>query len=183
MTSAREDGDPPKQEVVGGFVLPDQYYDLCGDISRLSETFWLNPKLWSEYQGRNDLDWQLIKFDRDTIRQSRNQLTGRQGVYTLIIRSQVANHPFADYLFYVGQTEKQDFYERWLQELRLPARYPPKQKRLSGFLHRWGDHVWACFAELNESICEMEDELKKAWLPPANDDLPGILNQARPAFN
>ena len=177
-SNSSESGD-----VVAGYVMPDQYDDLCAEVHKLSETFWLVPNLWAEYKGRDDLDWQHIKFDRDTITKSRGELVGRRGVYTLVIRSNVANHPHANYLVYVGQTKDQDFYTRWLQELRLPNQFPPKQNRLRGFLTRWGEHMWACFADLTESIGAMEDQLKKAWLPPANDSLPGILNQARPAFN
>ena len=169
-------------EVVAGFAMPEQYDDLCDALSSLSERFTLMPKLWSEYNGGDNLNWQHIKFDRDTIRSLRHQLVGRTGVYTLVIRSNVANHPHANYLIYVGQTEGQDFYTRWLQELRLPNQYPPKQARLRSFIRRWGDHIWACFAEMSDSIDSMEKQLQMAWVPPANQRLPGILNQARPAF-
>ena len=110
------------------------------------------PKLWAEYSDRDDLNWQIIKFDEETIEGRKDQLLGT-GIYTLFIRSNVANHPHSDYLIYFGETEKQDFYTRWLQELKLP-RTPPTQKRLGVFLLRWSDHVWACFAETNESIRE-----------------------------
>jgi len=170
------------RRVVGGFVIPEQFNDLCDDLDRLHATFRLVPKFWAEYDKGDSLNWEHIKFDRPTIRASRKNLVGRTGVYTLVIRSEVAGHPHANYLIYVGKTTSQDFYERWMEELRLPKRYPPKQKYLRTMLRKWGNHMWACFAEMDESIGEMEDALKAAWCPPANQDLPGILNQAAPAF-
>lgn len=170
-------------EIIAGYAMPAQFDDMCDDFDTKSATFWLVPSLWMEYSGSDDLDWQLIKFDEDTVNGSRDLLEGRTGVYTLIIRSGVGNHPHCDYLVYVGKTEDQDFYTRWLQEVRLPTLKTIKQTRLRKFIRQWGTHMWACFADMDDAIDEMESELQKAWVPPANDVLPGHLNRWRRAFD
>ena len=63
-------------DVVAGHPMPDQYHDLVDDIHLLSATFWMLANLWAEYNGSNDFNWQLIKFDEATIKGSRDRLLG-----------------------------------------------------------------------------------------------------------
>ena len=163
--------------------MPEEFDDLVDHLRIHSSKFMISPEYWATYSGPDNLNWEIIKFEKDTIEDARGQLQGRIGVYTLVIKSGVANHPHGDFLVYVGKTEDQDFYTRWLQELRLPTQTIPKQVRLRNFIKLWGSHMWAYFTEMTDSIDSIEQALQNAWIPPANDKLPGRLRMAINAFS
>lgn len=177
--------DSDSGEVIGNFAMPDEYEDLVESLDLHTQRFTMVPALWDGYQEHHSLDWQSVKFDKDSLDERREDLESWVGIYTLVVMSNVAGHPHCNYLVYVGKTEDQNFYARWRQHLRLPSLKKPKQARLRNFLKLWGDRMWAFFAPIpaDGPIDACEQELMKAWVPPANDQLPGLLRQARNAFD
>jgi excinuclease UvrABC nuclease subunit len=134
------------------------------------------PRQWLAYPNRFTCTWnqsQLIPANQVSIPPS-------PGVYTLVIRSGVAGHPFGNYLMYVGKTKslQRRFGEYLTSERREDGR--PKILRL---LNRYDPHIWFIYTTTNlNDITTLEDDLTEAFLPPYNDRFPASIRAVVGAF-
>ncbi|MCX7860152.1 MAG: hypothetical protein N2385_08680, partial [Chloroflexus sp.] len=96
----------------------------------------LSPKQWSQYCVDIDLNWEIVKFDK----KNKNLIPNNQsGVYTFVIKPNIANHPECAYLMYVGKTERQTFRDRFMQYFRERKKGRP---RIKAMLALWPNNIW-----------------------------------------
>jgi hypothetical protein len=136
------------------------------------------PRQWTAYQNRVPCQWQEKRLEVG----SRLSIPETSGVYTLILISGVAGHPFSSYLMYVGQTN--NLRERFGQYLTTERgeRGRPKIVRL---LNLYDSHLWFCYTEAPlTDISTLEDDLMEAFLPPCNSPsrFPASIRPAVGAF-
>jgi hypothetical protein len=136
----------------------------------------LFPRAWEECALSVNLTWNLVQFDAVRIQEVPND---QRGIYSFVVQPGIANHPACSYLLYVGQTAR-NFRVRYREYLQDEAAgIDGRRPHISGMLNKWKGHLWFCFAHIDdESMIEpTEDALLAAYLPPANIEMPGKLNQ------
>lgn len=137
---------------------------------------WLWPRQWEAYPNRIPCQWQAVRLEQA----NQPAIPVGPGVYTLIIASGVAGHPYGNYLMYVGKSNslQRRFGEYLSAEKRETGR--PKIFRL---LNRYEQHLWFCYTEaLLPDITMLEDDLTEAFLPPCNDKFPATIRKVVTAF-
>jgi hypothetical protein len=105
------------------------------------------------------------------------------GVYTFVVKPDIANHPSCSYLLYVGKTQRQTLRKRFLQYFSERDRNkgrPLIQKMLT----LWKDHIWFCFAPIDDRgiIHNVEEALIGAYVPPMNNEFPADIRPAMGAW-
>lgn len=138
--------------------------------------FILWTKKWSEYQNIHDLNWRMCPFKDE----ERANIPTESGIYTFLIRPEIASHPACSFLMYVGKTKSlHRRFGEYLSE-RNQATGRPKIVRL---LNKYGDYLWFCFTVLPEdAIADQERALINAYIPPFNDQYPAEIKAIRGAF-
>ena len=174
-----------------------QYYDIIGtptpedpvpeveeDVEELKQEMRkyhikdiiLSPQRWRKFTNKTPLNWNKVKFAKE---EAINLPKDKQGVYTLVICPEIANHPLTGYLMYVGKTERQGFRKRFMQYIRDKTS-PKARPRIKELVNYWEDNLWFYYAVVDDVtlIDQLEDDLISAYIPHANDDFSGILSQA-----
>jgi hypothetical protein len=152
--------------------VTDQYGDFPFHIHKM--TLW--PQQWLGYRNRVPCQWQHCRLEQA----SRLNVPTTPGVYTLIIMSSIAGHPFGSYLMYVGQATslRRRFGEYLNAERRASGR--PKIFKL---LNLYESHLWFCYTEAPRiSITDLEDDLLEAFIPPCNNNYPASIRRTVRAF-
>lgn len=136
----------------------------------------LSPNQWKQYKQIVDLSWKCVRFDKKNSKCVPNK---QSGVYTFVIKPDIANHPACSYLMYVGKTEKQSLRKRFLQYFREKTSKKGRPK-IKAMLTLWSDYIWFCYAPINDKneISSVEKELINAYLPPMNEEFSGEIKQA-----
>lgn len=138
--------------------------------------FTLWPRMWVEHGGITLKNWNVFRLDQSV----RSKIPTVPGVYTLILRPEVANHPACSFLMYVGKATslRERFNDYLTSERRRPRR--PKVHRL---LNKYSAYLWFCYATVDEKeLNPTEDSLIAAFLPPLNTQLPAKVAHVRGAF-
>lgn len=165
--------------VDGSFIDPVQ--STLEGLKRYNVSrFVLSPTRWGLYDSAIPLSWNAVKFDKS---EKENLPTGKQGVYTFIVKPGIANHPACAYLLYVGKTEKQGFRTRFLDYFREPDR-PKARQAVKAMIGLWGNHLWFCYAPVDDiaQIDALERKLIDSYVPPINQEYPGVLGKAVKAW-
>ena len=150
-----------------GYTLPDF----------LLKRMVLSPTHWRAFASTEKLQWQAIQFDHKNLTTVPDD---QKGVYSFIIRPNIANHPECAYLMYVGMVEKQTFRERFGQYLdEQTAGEDSRRVHVTELLQKWGGYLWFCYAPIDaeERIKPMEDALLAAYLPPSNRRFPAKIKR------
>ena len=146
------------------------------DLVSHAHRFFLWPRAWLGFANNIPLAWQLNRLA--TVEAP--NVPASPGVYSLLVRPEIADHPACSYLMYVGKTRslRRRFREYLLREKQETGR--PKIFRL---LMKYPDHVWFCFANTPlDAIDELEDALIRAYMPPMNDQFPVEVRRVIGAF-
>jgi excinuclease UvrABC nuclease subunit len=109
----------------------------------------------------------------------RNIPTG-SGVYTFLVKPDIASHPACSFLMYVGRSNslRQRFGHYLYERNRNDGR--PKIVYL---LNKYADHLWFCFALLPEDATPaQENALITAYIPPFNNQFPAEIRAPVGAF-
>ena len=140
----------------------------------------LSPNRWKSFACSAPLSWSIVKFDKANINHIPKD---EQGVYTFVVKPDIANHPHCSYLMYVGKTERQGFRERFKQYFSEAAR-PKGRPAIHFMVSQWIDYLWFCYAPVNDikAISSIEDSLISAYLPPVNKEYPGKIGKAVQAW-
>lgn len=141
-----------------------------------SYEFVLWPRKWREFRDIYVLSWQTYQL----IEHERPNVPDAAGIYSLLVQPGIASHPACSYVMYVGQTTSlhRRFGEYLTKERRETGR--PKIFRL---LNLYPDHIFFCCVPVSETdLSTMEDALRSAYIPPANDQLPADISRIRRAF-
>lgn len=138
--------------------------------------FILNPNMWNSLTLPVTLDWTVIPFHENQVPNIPDNMVG---VYSFVVKPDIANHTDCSYLMYIGQTIHQSFrlrYKQYLQDQRtMRGRY-----YVVRMLTTWPDNLWFCYAPIQqlEYIQEIEDQLKISYIPPVNRDWPAEIRGA-----
>lgn len=166
-----------------------QYYDLVeftvedtlADLQKHNiSKMVLSPQRWSACRITTDLSWSVVKFDKS---QQASIPDDRQGVYTFVVKPEIANHPECSYLLYVGKTERQNLRRRFLQYFDEPNN-PKGREPVKLMVRLWQQHLWFCYAPVSnvDEIDTIEESLIDAFVPPINQKYPGQLGRAMRAW-
>ena len=142
----------------------------------------LSVDQWSKYKDKvHHLSWNVVKFN---LSEAKNVPDDQQGVYSFVVKPDIANHPECAFLLYVGMTEKQNFRKRFMQYI-----YESKDEmgriNIRRMIKLWGNNnLWFCYAKMDdiELIKKTEDDLKEAYIPPMNDEFPAQIRHALKAW-
>jgi hypothetical protein len=139
----------------------------------------LSPKGWKSFKVPVSLSWSIVKYEKSQT----YKLPTTQGVYTFIVKPDVAGHPDCSYLLYVGQTEKQTFRKRFSQYF-IEETKPTGRQHIKKMAKLWKHNLWYCYAPINNLslIEQVEDGLIEAFVPPLNRKFKGVLGKAIKAW-
>lgn len=139
------------------------------DASIRSQKFVLWPEQWASYSESHE--WHLIKL----VDSERANIPARPGIYTLIVKPNVADHPANAYLMYVGQS---NCLRRRFGEYLNKERKPSGRPKIFTFLNMYPNYVWFCFTQVQlSSLNLVESGLRDALFPPLNEQFEGELGQ------
>lgn len=153
----------------------------------------LYPRFWGEFTlpaGVN-LNWHTIKFGEDS---DEFNFRNNCGVYSFIVQPNIANHPNASYLLYVGQTIRpiRDRYLEYKRDLEKKAE-ETRRPHVTVMLQKWNSYLMFSYAPLMAARPELDEEkelidqtemaLIKAYLPAVNKDFPGEIAEIGQAIN
>lgn len=148
------------------------------ELSASRYSFHLSPKLWDQYRGPDDLQWQSAPFRRRSLA----TLPNVPGVYAFCVRPSIAGNLCGSYLLYVGQTVH--LRTRCQQYLRAAERQIERPKILRMLRLFFGtDYLHFCFAVVtNDDPAIVEQSLLEVTVPPACQALPATVRPAVQAF-
>lgn len=132
------------------------------------------PKPWKAFALKARFSWRVIALN------TANELLvpTRPGIYTLLVQPQIASHPAASFLMYVGQATS--LRARFKQYLTSERKIRPLVMRL---LNTCSDYVHFGFCEFSKTeLDSIESALLAAFNPPCNSKIPGEVGKARRAF-
>jgi hypothetical protein len=152
----------------------------------------LYPKFWGEFtlpKGVN-LNWHTIKFGEDS---NDDNFRNNCGIYSFVVQPEIANHPHASYLLYIGKTTRpiRDRYLEYKRDLKKEAE-ETQRPHVTVMLQKWNAHLMFSYAPLmavkptqkeKELINKTEMALIKAYLPAVNKNFPGEIAEIGQAIN
>lgn len=144
--------------------------------SGYSFTFW--RRQWENYKDTHQRSWYTIRLDEAV----RNDVPKESGVYTLVLKPGIANHPACAYLMYVGRAKslRRRFGEYLSEELR---RSPKRRPKIFRAIRKYSDHLYFCFTRVPvDDIAATEDALINAYIPPLNDRFSAEVSKIVGAF-
>jgi len=135
----------------------------------------LSPDHWRNCSLPVTLNWQILQFTEANADHVPNNT---KGIYSFLVQPGIAQHPSCSYLLYIGQTERQNFRERFRQYLRdWRAGSASRRVHITDMLEKWEGFLWFAYAPVqrDELIVPIEDALLSSYLPPANKDFPAAV--------
>ena len=140
----------------------------------------MHPDQWAAYKNKCPLSWSSVRFSGTEIESVPDE-HDTTGVYTLVLKSGIAEHPAACCLLYVGKVEKQSFrarFKQYLQE-RLGRRRTDRVKIVNA-LTKWDGYLWFYYSPVNDAsqVHQLEEDLLSALLPPLNEQFPAVVRGA-----
>lgn len=141
----------------------------------------LSPVQWATCSLPIKLKWKHVKFSPENSRHVPNA-TG--GVYTFVVKPDIAEHPACSYLLYVGKADKsfRERYYAYIKDKRLGDK--SRRPHVEEMLNKWDGHLYFYYAEIErqELIQTIEQILLAAYLPPTNKSFPGEVQRALQRF-
>lgn len=127
------------------------------------------PKQWTTFLNLQRskkwdfFDWKIFKFNNDQI----NMIPQHKGIYSFIIKPEIALHPACSYIMYIGKSERslKDRFKEYLREKTDPKARP----KIKDLLKKYDDYLYFCCTEIPaDKINEIETKLISAYMPPCN---------------
>lgn len=152
----------------------------------------LYPKFWSEFQlpVGVTLNWRTIKFGDDS---TENHFLNSCGVYSFNVIPNIASHPHASFLLYIGQTTRpiRQRYLEYKRDLKKKAELTSRP-HVTVMLQKWEKYLNFSYAPLmnakpkifvdKQLINSTENALIKAYLPCVNKDYPAEIAEVGEAI-
>ena len=148
-----------------GYVLSDY---------RLSRMV-LSPPHWRRFNWPQTVTWRAVRFGASNLEEVP---ANQRGVYSFVVKPDIAGHPECSYLLYVGMVKDQFFRDRFCQYLReREAGDRSRRLHVTQMLLKWDGFLWFCYAPIDDeaAIIPAEDALLAAFLPPCNKDFPAVV--------
>lgn len=138
------------------------------------DRFILYPQHWAGYPARYALNWQKVRFQSDQATVIPNN---EIGVYSFVVKPNIADHPAVHYLLYIGMVHKGNLRSRfrsYLSETNKEKARPHIYK----MIERWSNYLWFYYVTVAdpEEAKRLEDELIIAYLPPVNRQWPAQIS-------
>ncbi len=147
-------------------------YDLADDYKLHCQTLVMWPIQWQGYKHPASLHWRDVLFSEA----GQTKVPYKRGIYAFLIKPGIARLN-ARYLMYIGKTDRtlRTRYGEYLAEKGSDRGRPQVIKllqRYEGFIH-------FCYAPVKTtaSLSKLEDQLIEAFVPPANNRLPGRIGR------
>jgi hypothetical protein len=144
-------------------------------LKGFTKPFVLSPKNWKRLALPVTLNWKTIAFSKGNIA----KLPEEAGVYTFVVKPNIAGHPECSYLMYVGETKDQTLRKRFSQYVQEQKQTEKSRPFVWEMLNRWSKHLVFCYATVADTslIRKIEDGLIEAFLPPVNSELPAAIRK------
>lgn len=139
----------------------------------------LYPKQWKNFKSpiKHPLEWKRVKFG---LGNAMDVPVEYGGVYTFVVRPQVAEHPQCAYVMYVGKAVK--FRNRYYtyQGYYRKNFWDSPQPHVAEMIQKWSEYLWFYYAEVKDKslIKATESNLIQTLTPPSNRDIEGKLGIA-----
>ena len=135
----------------------------------------LSPSHWKDFRANTPLKWGETKFQKSNGKQVPNDTPG---VYTFVIRPEIAAHPACSYLMYVGKAQKQSLRKRYKQYF-TEQDDSSDRVHVTKMLRLWRKHLWFYYAPIKDptKIDAAEQALMNAFLPPVNRSYRGVVSR------
>lgn len=137
----------------------------------------LSPYQWKSYRQLVRLNWLPVKFDPNYVKQVPDD---QIGIYSFVVKPEVADHRDVAYLMYVGKVERQTFRARYRQYLvEFKKGDESRWVHVTEMLNRWQGFLWFYYAAVSKprTIAAMENDLISAFLPPCNKKFNGDVGR------
>ncbi len=139
----------------------------------------LYPSQWNKFKSplSKKLTWTYVPFGKESYQ---DVPADYGGVYSFVVRPNIAEHPLCSYLLYVGKANSfRKRYYRYLNNFSKEA-IETDHPHVTVMLQKWSSHLWFCYARIDETslIDKTESSLIQAYLPPTNKDIPGKIGKA-----
>ncbi len=138
----------------------------------------LAPKHWQSCSLPVSLAWRGVKFEKGNASRVPNNANG---VYSFVVKPEIANHPSCAYLLYVGKAQNQVLRDRFSQYFDEKAKGENSRRpHVTEMLLKWDGFLWFYYAEISSTakIKKVEDSLLAAYLPPSNRQFPSSVRHA-----
>lgn len=126
----------------------------------------LSKYKWKEFQFN---DFEMLNIPHN------------KGVYTFVIKPNVAAHPACSYIMYVGQTTEQTLQTRFGQYLDEQKGKRKSRPKVKFMLSQYKDNLFFVCLPTDSKISpvDLENKLLGALIPPINDEdaLPAEVRQ------
>lgn len=145
------------------------------DTSKVEEAksmfarFFLWPDMWKTFDVDLTLHkWHEYQFEKSIIK----KIPDRKGVYSFVIKPNIAKHPSCSYLMYVGQTTDQTLRVRFGQYIEEQEHKRKSRPKVEYLLRKYKDYLFFVCLPLKKTLSpkDIEAKLIKAFLPPVNDE-------------
>jgi len=139
----------------------------------------LYPLQWKNYVSpiTQTLNWIPVKFKQGNATDVPNDFGG---VYSFVVRPDIAQHPQCAYLMYVGKAIifRKRYYR--YQKYDRDAIWESGQPHVAEMIHKWSEYLWFYYAKVDDKnmIKKTETSLIHAFIPPANREIGGKLGIA-----
>lgn len=154
------------------------FVDLVAKAKLHTHEFTLWPDRWRVCNLKASLSWNTYTFSEESI----SSIPEKPGVYAFLIQPKIANNLNTSYLIYIGKTERRlkDRFQEYLREVSNPIGRP----KIIHWLSLYAGYLYfSCTpVEPPNTLESTEDELLKAFIPPANDMLPAEVRRVFQAF-
>ena len=130
--------------------------------------FLLSPKQWKTFNlDLTKYKWHEFRFEKKT----KGSIPESKGVYTFLIKPNIAEHPSCSYLMYVGRTTDQNLrirYGQYMDELEGKRKSRPK---IEYMLRKYKEYLFFACIPLDDKLSpeSLEEKLLTAYIPPVND--------------
>jgi hypothetical protein len=141
------------------------------------DRMFLSPKHWKTCRLPLRLRWTPVKFDAQN---ASAVPSDKHGVYSFVVKPNIADHTDVAYLIYVGKVRKQSFRARYTQYI---AHFRKGEKsnwfHVATFLHKWQGYLWFYWAPVpaRNKIDSTERMLISSFLPPGNHKFEGKVKK------
>ena len=154
------------------------FVDLVKEAKSHKYEFVLWPQRWQQYEPLINYNWITFAFCQDSV----EKIPDKPGVYAFLIQPHIADNLDVSYLMYVGQTSRslKKRFKEYLTEMNSNRGRP----KIVTLLQMYQGYLYFSCITLDNNVSphDVEEELLKALIPPANDQLPAEIRSVIKAF-
>lgn len=156
--------------------------DEVDEVKACLRCFVLSPKQWRTFSlDLTPYKWYEFRFNKKI----KSKIPEVRGVYTFLIKPNIARHPSCSYLMYVGRTTDQNLRKRFGQYIDEQEGKRKSRPRIEYMLKKYKDYLFFACLPLDGTLTpeELEEKLQLAYIPPVNDEdtLPTEVRRIRKA--